>query len=287
MWDNLQNKSMVADRSETVALRDIWILQQSVKILTGFTAGKSFHWQVPHLPDGLKPGFQHLSWQTSTKQPRSYLAWDRTAWHFILMYRNTGGTWPFRFHCEQSREEVERWNNSCSDSPFDTLFLCVTSRKHLFDVWNWGHEIFAIFVVFFEMAQLNAEGKFEIPVAAPLIIFSRFLQFKRTRARAGCQRMQSSNLIILSSTVFDVQVGGSVSLMRYYGDRYECRREVLRASARVSGLQAAVWTGGHLRVWQLAPLNSFITSSFQPCRKKWETHNDKERHWHSCQKWEY
>lgn len=52
-------------------------------------------------------------------------------------------------------------------------------------------------MVFFEMAQLNAEGKFKIPVPAPLIIFSRKdFQFKRTRA--GCQCMQSSNLIILS-----------------------------------------------------------------------------------------
>ncbi len=164
---------MVADRSETVALRDIWILQQSVKILTGFTAGKSFHWQVPHLPDGLKPAFQHLSWQTSTKQPRSYLVCDRTAWHFILMYRNTGGTWPFRFHCEPCKKEVERWNNSRSLKLHLTPFLCMMSRKHAFDVWNWGHEIFEIFMVFFEMAPLNAEGKFKIPVPAPLIIFSR------------------------------------------------------------------------------------------------------------------
>ncbi len=39
--------------------------------------------------------------------------------------------------------------------------------------------------------------------------------------------------------MFDVQVGGSVSLMWYYGDRYECRGEVLRALRGVSWLEAA------------------------------------------------
>ncbi len=129
--------------------------------------------KFPHLPDGLKPAFQHLSWQTSTKQRCSYLVCDRTAWHFILMYRNTGVTWPFRFHCEPCKEEVERRNNSRSLKLHLTPFLCMMSRKHAFDVWNWGHEIFEIFMVFFLIAQLNAEGKFLIPVPAPLIIFSR------------------------------------------------------------------------------------------------------------------
>lgn len=138
---NLQNKSMVDDRSETVALQEAEYCNRVSKYWQGLTAGKSLYWQVPRLPDGLKPGFQHLSWQTLTKQPRSHLVEVGIAWYFILIYRNTGGMWPFRFHSEPCRKEVEKWNNSHYDMPFFSA-----SRKHVFDVWNWEHEIFKIFI---------------------------------------------------------------------------------------------------------------------------------------------
>lgn len=67
--------------------------------------------------------------------------------------------------------------------------------------------------------------------------------------------------------MFDVQVGGSDITETDMNVEESLSLRGFEGISGVSGLEAAVWTAGHLRFWQLAPLNFNSMSSFQPCRK--------------------